>query len=111
MNLHSSPFDKINSGEKTIELRLNDEKRQLIKIGDKIVFTNTSTQEKLVATVIKLHKFDTFNELYEYLPLLKCGYTNSDVDTAKPSDMEIYYPIEKQSKYGVLGIEIECERK
>ncbi len=111
MNLNSSPFDKINSGEKTIELRLNDEKRQLIKIGDKIVFSNKNTQEKLIATVINLHKFDTFNELYESLPLLKCGYTNSDVDTAKPSDMEVYYSIEKQSRYGVLGIEIECERK
>ena len=111
MNLHSSPFYKIKSGEKTIELRLNDEKRQLIKIGDKIVFTNTNTQEKLIATVINLHKFDTFNELYESLPLLKCGYTNSDIESAKPTDMEVYYSKEKQSEYGVLGIEIEYERK
>ena len=111
MNLDYLPFEMIKSGQKTIELRLNDEKRQLIKIGDKIVFTNTNTKEKLTVTVIKLHKFETFNELYDSLPLLKCGYTDSDISTAHPSDMEVYYPKEKQMQHGVLGIEIECERK
>ena len=111
MNLHHLPFEMVKSGKKTIELRLNDEKRQLIKIGDKIVFTNTNTKEKLTVTVIKLHKFETFNELYDSLPLLKCGYTDSDISTAHPSDMEVYYSKEKQMTYGVLGIEIECERK
>ena len=111
MNLDYLPFEMIKSGQKTIELRLNDEKRQLIKIGDKIVFTNTNTKEKLTVTVIKLHKFETFNELYDSLPLLKCGYTDSDLSTAHPSDMEVYYSKEKQMTYGVLGIEIECERK
>ena len=42
MKLHSSPFEMIKSGKKTIELRLYDEKRQLIKEGDIIIFTNTS---------------------------------------------------------------------
>lgn len=111
MNLHSSPFEKIKSGEKTIELRLCDEKRQLIKVGDIITFTNTTTFEILNAKVIKLHKFADFEELYESLPLLKCGYTVDDIDGASPSDMNIYYSLEKQKKYGVLGIEILVERK
>ena len=36
MKLHASPFEKIKSGEKTIELRLFDEKRRQIKVGDTI---------------------------------------------------------------------------
>jgi len=32
----SDPFKRIISGEKTFEIRLNDEKRQKVKIGDKI---------------------------------------------------------------------------
>lgn len=110
MNLHSSPFEKIKSGEKTIELRLLDEKRQKIKAGDRIVFTNTLTGETVDATVAKLHCFESFEELYKSLPLLKCGYTPEDVDKAHPSDMEAYYSAEQQKQYGVVGIELMPSR-
>ena len=106
MKLHASPFEMIKSGAKNIELRLFDEKRQKIKKGDDIIFTNTITGEKLCATVKKLHLFGTFEELYKALPLLQCGYTADDIDMAQPSDMEQYYSVEEQKEYGVVGIEI-----
>ena len=106
MKLHASPFEMIKSGVKNIELRLFDEKRQKIKTGDDIIFTNTVNGEKMCATVKKLHRFDSFEELYKTLPLLQCGYTAEDIDTAQPSDMEQYYSAEKQKKYGVVGIEL-----
>ena len=110
MKLHSSPFEMIKSGEKTIELRLFDEKRQQVKVGDKILFTNIANGETLNTTVVKLHRFDSFKELYKSLPLLKCGYTIENVDNAKSSDMEKYYSVEEQNKYGVVGIEL-CRPK
>lgn len=106
MNLNPEPFKMIRSGQKTIELRLNDEKRQIIKVGDRIEFTQTETGEKLFVEVNVLHKFDSFAELYRELPLMKCGYTEADIATAKPEDMNLYYTPEQQSKYGVLGVEI-----
>lgn len=42
MKLRPNPFRMILCGEKTYELRLYDEKRQCIKIGDEIVFVNTN---------------------------------------------------------------------
>ena len=110
-NIHSrklqhSPFEKIRCGEKTIELRLFDEKRQQIKVGDEIVFTDTTTGETVTKSVARLHVFGSFEELYESLPLLKCGYTAEDIDSASPSDMEEYYSAEQQKKYGVVGIEL-----
>ena len=107
MNLNSEPFERILSGRKTIELRLNDEKRRLIKVGDKIEFIQTETGEKLIAKVTALHRFDSFAELHRKLPLLKCGYTAADISTAKPEDMNLYYTPEQQRKYGVLGIDIK----
>ncbi len=106
MKLHPTPFEMIKSGEKTIELRLFDKKRQRILAGDRIVFRNTATEETLSATVIKLHRFDSFKELYTSLPLLKCGYTTENVEKANPADMEQYYSKEEQEKYGVVGIEL-----
>lgn len=96
----------IKSGAKNIELRLYDEKRQKLKVGDVIVFTNVSTGETLNAAVMKLHIFNNFDELYKELPLLQCGYTSENIDRAAPGDMEEYYSVEEQKKYGVVGIEL-----
>lgn len=106
MKLNPAPFAMIKSGKKTIELRLWDEKRQKIHPGDIITFTNTATREKLRATVEKLHLFRSFEELYQALPLLQCGYTQEDIHTARPSDMEQYYSAEEQKRCGVVGIEL-----
>ena len=107
MNLASEPFEQISSGAKTIELRLYDEKRQTVSAGDTIIFTNLADNRQVSAKVLKLHIFDSFKELYNNLPLLKCGYTEQELDTASPDDMLAYYPKEKQEKYKAVGIEIE----
>ena len=104
MNLNPEPFEMIRSGQKTIELRLNDEKRKQIKAGDIIEFNQTETGEKLITKVIAVYRFDSFAELYQELPLLKCGYTDSEIASAKPEDMDLFYTPEQQEKYGVLGI-------
>lgn len=104
MRLNNSPFELIKGGTKTIEIRLNDEKRSLIKEGDIIEFENRATKEKLKTKVIKLHKFGNFEELYKHFDKVEMGY-NKD-EPAESKDMEAYYSKEEQDKYGVLGIEI-----
>ena len=44
--------------------------------------------------------------IYDNLPLLKCGYNEDNINTASPDDMEKYYSKEKQNQFGVIGIEI-----
>lgn len=108
MNLFTSPFEMIKAGIKTIELRLYDEKRQSIKIGDSITFVNTETPEDILQAKVKnLYVFESFQKLYEALPLLKCGYTEENIHTASYADMDEYYSKEKQQLYSVVGIEIE----
>lgn len=106
MKLRPEPYEMIRQGRKTIELRLYDEKRQQLKPGDSILFTNTETGETQVKTVRKLHRFDSFKELYGALPLLRCGYTEEDVAKAHHTDMALYYSAQEQEKYGVVGIEL-----
>ena len=107
MKLNAAPFQKIACGQKTIELRLNDEKRRAVKIGDVIVFSNcTKPNETICTKVIQLHHFADFNALYKALPLDKCGYLPEELHTAAPQDMETCYSVERQKQYGVLGIEI-----
>lgn len=107
MNLFQNPFKMIRNGQKTIELRLNDEKRQLINIGDYIEFTQIGSKEKILTLVMGIYRFNSFAELYKDLPLLKCGYTEDNIATTSPVDMGKYYTVEQQMRYGVLGIEIK----
>ncbi len=106
MNLAPTAFVKIADGSKTIELRLNDEKRQRINVEDTVVFNCFSTKDIITAQISGLHKFSNFKELYNALPLEKCGYTVAELDTAHYTDMEQYYTKEQIEKYGALGIEL-----
>lgn len=105
MRLHNRPFQLIKSGIKTIEMRLYDEKRQLIKVGDIIEFENRITSEIINVEVISLYKFNNFDELYRCFNKINLGYTDDKI--ANPNDMTKYYPVEEQKKYGVLAIEIK----
>lgn len=105
MRLHKGPFELIKNGSKTIELRLYDEKRQMINVGDTIIFENRSDGDKIIVKVIALHKYPSFEELYKHFNKVSIGYKEDE--EANPKDMELYYSSEEQSKYGVVGIEME----
>ena len=108
MHLQPQPFSMIRSGEKTMELRLYDDKRQQIKVNDEIEFCcPESGQQSFTVRVKALHRFRNFAELYAALPLLRCGYTSKTLSSASPDDMNAYYSLQKQAKYGVVGIEVK----
>lgn len=110
MRLNHSPYLKIKSGMKTIELRLYDDKRQKVCIGDFIEFSDTDSGENLIVQVKELHRFSSFKDLYNALSAYKFGYSADE--EANPDDMLSYYSLEEQIKYGVVGIEIiVCENQ
>ena len=109
MRLKNKPFELIKSGTKNIELRLNDEKRQLINVGDAIEFENRTTLEKISVKVINLHKYNSFEELYKHFDKISIGY--GEDQEANPKDMEQYYSKDEQNKYGVVGIELKLIKK
>ena len=104
MNLWNDSFEAIKDGWKTIEMRLNDEKRSKIEIGDEIEFTNTETNEVLTCEVINIYKYSSFVELYKNHNKISIGYKDDEI--ANPNDMLMYYSRDNIDKYGVLGIEI-----
>ena len=105
MKLWDGPFNKIKYDKKDIELRLNDAKRQLIKVGDTIVFTHNQTKEEIVCEVTNLYRYPTFKDMYESFNKERLGY--SFEEEASYLDMEKFYLKSEIEKYGVLGIEIK----
>ena len=102
MKLNDSPFERIKNGTKTIEFRLYDEKRQQVKIGDKIEFSKLpDLQEKLIVDVIDLYREDTFKNLFRKL------YSDEEEIIQKTETMHTIYSPEKEQQYGILGIKIK----
>ena len=106
MNLYPEPFGLIETGSKTVEMRLFDEKRRKLSIGGLIVFTNTKTQEELIVEIVDLKQFDSFESLYANYKKTDLGYKDDEV--AKPEDMLAYYSVEEIKKYGVVAIELKA---
>ena len=105
MNLQPKYFDFIKNGTKRIELRLYDEKRQQIKLGDSIEFLK-SENEKFKAKVIGLLRYETFSDLFNDFDISVLA----DQSMTKQELLNVlqeFYTLEKQAQYGVLGIRLE----
>lgn len=105
MKLNNDPFNKIKDGIKKVELRLNDEKRRLLSVGDIIEFTNITTNELLYVRVTDLLYFNSFEELYKCVSKKDMGYKEDD--DVKYTHMLKYYSETEEEKYGVVGIRIK----
>lgn len=108
MKLYASPFDKISSSKKTVELRLYDVKRRKINVGDRIVFSNIDEEDKKIAVTVKaLYRYASFKELFEEIPIEKCGNSSDMTIDEVVEGLRTYYSEEEEKQYGVLGIKIE----
>lgn len=109
MRLAAEPFEKIGREEKTVEIRLYDEKRKNITVGDKIVFRLLSDESNVIITAVKaLHRFNTFQELFSSDLFSKTGCGEMSIDSATEY-MHTFYSTEREKEFGVLGIEISVD--
>lgn len=107
MGLYESPFNSIKSGKKTVEVRLNDEKRRKISIGDSIIFTKVpESNETLTVEVLELREFLTFKEMYETIPASDFDTVGNPIDLMVQQTYEIYSP-EQEKELGTLAITIK----
>lgn len=106
--LNKEPFESMKNGDKKIEMRLFDAKRQLLKKGDRIIFVKKDDEIQILKTrIIGLHRFKNFEELYSHFDKKVLGYKEDEI--ARAEDMSKYYSKEDIEKFGVVGIEIEVE--
>ena len=103
-------YEYILNGTKRIELRLFDEKRELINIGDKIKFLKESNlEESFEVNVVGLIRYNSFEDLFNDFDISILA----DKSMTKEELLSVlgeFYTKEKQEEYGVLGIRIELEK-
>ncbi len=104
MRLTGSPFRKIVDGDKIIESRLYDKKRQQIAVGDKIEFTCINEPTKKVLTKVRaMYLYKSFEELFsDFSP----KYFGDESKNNLLKEVKKFYSEEEEKKYGVIGIRI-----
>ena len=107
MKLQPVYFNKIRSGEKIYEIRLNDEKRKTIKVGNYIVFKKEpQLVDQITCKVSDLIIFDSFKTMIETLPPALVGFENMS-NTEIIDIYHQFYTEADEKHYGVLAIKVE----
>lgn len=100
-------YNYILNGTKKIELRLYDEKRQKIQLGDTIHFLKEpELVESFDAKVEGLLRYDSFENLFQDFDISILA----DKSMSKEGLLHVleeFYTKEKQEKYGVVGIKVK----
>ncbi len=109
MNIHLDEdiFEVVKNETKTVEVRVNDEKRRKLQVGDKITFLKRPDDiEKIDAVIERLSYYDNFKSLvdnYTIEEIYLKGYTKEYfLDLLKR-----FYSDEEVEKYGVVAIKFK----
>ena len=107
LHINSASFERVVNGTKTIEVRLYDERRQRIDIGDEITLINRANNKTVQVKVFRLHRAPTFHDLFTMVDVSQVGYETSEA--AEKSTAE-FYDYNDELASGVVGIEFTLER-
>jgi ASC-1-like (ASCH) protein len=109
MKIHLDPdiFEQVKNGTKNVEARVNDPKRQQLKVGDELlVLKRPDESESLTVRITKLKYFSNFTELADYYPIERLyspSFTKEEYLALFPK----FYSEEEIAKYGTVAIEFE----
>lgn len=107
MGLYDEYFSAIKEGKKTVEVRLNDEKRRKIRVGDSIEFIKVPEQnDTLQVKVIELRTYETFQSMYKDIPFKDFDCEGWTMEKMIDGTYEIYNP-EQEKAWGTLAIRIK----
>ncbi|WP_255368043.1 ASCH domain-containing protein [Psychrobacillus sp. OK032] len=107
MGLYGEYFKAIKEGKKTVEVRLYDENRRKIKVGDTIQFIRVPEQNETLKVQVKdLRKYNTFEEMYENIPFQDFACEGWSMKVMVEGTYEIYTP-EQEKQWGTLAFTIK----
>jgi ASC-1-like (ASCH) protein len=73
-------------------------------VGDQLIFINRKDNTEIHATIITLHHFPTFKELFTNLPSEKFADGSPE---ALLQEIHQFYSTEDERRWGVVGIEFK----
>ncbi len=121
MHLDDDLFEKVKEGTKTVEIRLFDDKRKQVDIGDYIEFIKKSDEcERVIRRVVDLYPWESFQKAFscenvengKFVKRLR--FAPEQLGAPKDSDLKSlvkgmyrYYDKKQEKKYGVISFTLE----
>ena len=107
MKLNAEAFEKMKARTKTVEIRLLDEKRRNLKVGDEIKFFKLPERsETIIVKVKKLERFASFREIFGKIDKKLFGHDGLTTERQLERIYKIYSE-EDEKKLGALAIFVE----
>ncbi len=107
MKLNSKYFEYMKNGTKEIEIRLNDDKRKNLKVGDEIIFQKEpELKEELYTKVEKLFICKSFEDIIVNFDVQQYADQKETRENFL-NDLYKFYTKEQEKKYGVVGIKVK----
>jgi ASC-1-like (ASCH) protein len=98
-----SVYVQIKKGEKIIEPRLNDDDHKKVRLGDMLVIINRTTREEVVAKVVGVLRYPTFDALFAAFPARYFGV--EDIADIR-REVARWYHSAAEAEHGVLGLKL-----
>ncbi len=99
-------FSQFNQEKKCMKCAYTIKKRQLIKQGDHIVFTNLTTAATMAVKVTEIKRYKNFQAMYEQIDKKLLDCENDSLEEMLESTYKIYTK-EQEQKWGTVAIGIE----
>lgn len=103
MHLEGEIFNLVNNNIKDIEIRINDEKRRKLKVGDIITLKNRDNNDNINVKITNLEYFSSFNECIDNYDLKRL-YNDKISKKEFFNLLYKFYTKEEEKKYGVVAI-------
>lgn len=108
MKLDPELFEKVKSGVKTYEVRLFDEKRQRVKVGDNIIFKKQpELLDGVIVRVVDIKRFATFEQMAQTLSIESIGFKGKNATQVSRYFLTKICKKSDEKKYGVVAFKIE----
>lgn len=109
VHLDSDVFDIVLDKVKDVEIRVNDEKRRKLHVGDTLIFLRRPEEiDKITATVTNLVYFDSFSDVTDYYDMKRIYLENTSKEDYI-NLMKRFYNDEEVKRDGVVAIEFKLD--
>ena len=108
-HLHPDVFEIVKTGIKDIEVRVNDEKRRKLHVGDTLIFLKRPLDDDVIVKKVKaLEYYNNFSELVDCYDMKRI-YLKDYTKEMYLNEMKRFYTDEEQNEFGVVAIIFDNE--
>lgn len=107
LGIREKYFNLIKNGIKIYEVRLNDDKRRLINVGDDVIIKKEpEREEKIRAEVVDKLFFESFKSMAKVIDSMQLGLEGLDAEEIEKVYRR-FYSAEKENQHGVVAFKLK----